>query len=77
MRPGLPPHWQEIADVVRTKTGRELLLRPAAEPFSTEPDSVEVHLDNALLGQFEFWWDDNHPDDAIADLRRGSQRLPR
>ncbi len=69
MRAGLPPRSQEIADSVRARTGRELVLRAAEEPFSSGPESVEVLLDGELLGAFEFWWDDDDVDESVADLR--------
>jgi hypothetical protein len=70
IQPGLPPRWDAIADTVRAKTGRELLLRLPPEAFSDGPLGVEVLLDGQLLGQFEFWWNDENPDEALEELRQ-------
>ena len=69
MRAGLPPRWQEIADTLRTNTGRSLLLRPTEDPFAWGPENVEVHLDGELLGAFEFWGDDEDLEASLTDLR--------
>jgi hypothetical protein len=68
-RPGLPPGWPEIADRIRTKTGRELLLRQVPEPFSDGSQSVEISLDGRFIGQFDFWWSDDEPAEAPEELR--------
>jgi hypothetical protein len=50
------------------RTDRQLLLRAPSGAFSSSSQDVEVCLDGELLGQFEFWWDDEDPDQALADL---------
>ncbi len=69
MRPGLPPNWHGLADGIRAKTGRQVTLKAAEATFSLGPERIEVRLDHELLGQFSFWWDDEEPDEALADLR--------
>lgn len=68
LRPGLPPTWHELASRVEARTGRRLLLRAPDEDFSSGPQDVEVYLDGEVLGQFEFWWDDDAADQALAEL---------
>ncbi len=68
LRPGLPPTWRELASRVEARTGRRLLLRAPDEGFSSGPQDVEVYLDGELLGQFQFWWDDDAGDQTLADL---------
>ncbi len=67
-RAGLPPGWQELATRVEARTGRQLLLRAPDDVFSGGPQDVAVYVDGELLGEFEFWWDDDYADQAIADL---------
>lgn len=69
LRPGLPRAWSEIADRVRSTTGRELVLQPPPAGFSSGPEQVEVRLDGERLGSFGFWWDDKNVAKALADLR--------
>ncbi len=68
LQPGPPPKWHDLAARVDSKTGRRLLLGVPGEGFSSSGCDVEVRLDGELLGQFEFWWDDEEPDQALADL---------
>ncbi len=68
LQPGLPPKWHDLAARVQSRTGRRLLLRAPVEAFSSGAHDVEVRLDGELLGQFEFWWDDEDPDQALGDL---------